>query len=169
MRSDVLKHRSNRSQLEKRLAMLSAENVLVGVPADKTGRRPEDGESGPITNAALAYIHDNGAPEANIPARPFMRPGIADAERRIVKRMESGLKRHLAGDGDAIRVTLEGVGLIAQTAIRKRIAAGDFTPLAPATLAARLRRGRTGTRPLIDSGQLRNSITYVIRKRGKLL
>jgi hypothetical protein len=34
------------------------------------------------------------------------------------------------------------------------------------TLERRRAKGRTGTKPLIDTGQLRNAITYVLRKKG---
>ncbi|MBZ9939141.1 hypothetical protein LB518_22785 [Mesorhizobium sp. BR1-1-16] len=154
-------------ELLKRVADLTKSRVLVGVPAEDAGRDPEEGEEdGDINNAALAYIHDNGAPEVNIPARPFMRPGIADAESRIAKRFKSGAIKAFKGEKDAVEATFEAVGLMAQVAVRKRIQDGPFVPLAPETLAARLRRGRFGERPLIDTGQLRNSIAYVIRKRG---
>jgi hypothetical protein len=50
--------------------------------------------------------------------------------------------------------------------VRAFITAGQgFAPLAAATLAARRRKGRTGTKPLIDTGQLRRAITYVLRRK----
>jgi hypothetical protein len=58
-------------------------------------------------------------------------------------------------------------GLIAESSVRKKINEGPFEPLAPKTLQERKRRGRTGEKPLIDTGQLRNSVTYVIRPKGK--
>ena len=42
--------------------ILANSRLLVGFPAESAGR-----DEGPLTNAALAYIHDNGAPEAGIP------------------------------------------------------------------------------------------------------
>jgi hypothetical protein len=38
--------------------------------------------------------------------------------------------------------------------------------LAERTLAARKARGRTGEKPLIDTGQLRNAVTFVVQARG---
>lgn len=141
---------------------LTRDRVLVGVPADKAGRN----EGEPITNPEIAYINDRGAPELNIPARPFMVPGVERELGRITKRMRSGAVRALNGDKDAAQQTFVAVGLIAQAAIRKRIDEGPFVPLSPVTLANRRARGRSGTKPLIDTGQLRNAITFVIRKRG---
>jgi len=140
---------------------LTKSHVLVGVPAEEAGRQEDE----PITNSEIAYINDRGAPEMNIPARPFMLPGIESAMDRIVARMKSGARAALSGDREAVDKTFHTVGLIAQAAIRQRINTGDFAPLAPKTLAARRARGRTGTKPLINTGQLRNAINYVIRKR----
>lgn len=147
--------------LMKQIKSLTQSRVLVGVPAGETDR--QGGE--PITNAALAYIHDNGAPEVNIPARQFMAPGIAAAEDRITTALKTGARGALLGDKDAADIAFNKAGLIAQSSIRSKINEGVPPPLAPSTLADRRRRGRTGEKPLIDTGQLRNSITYVVRKK----
>jgi len=143
---------------------LASTRVLVGVPAEKTGRT--DGEA--INNASLAYIHDKGAPEANIPARPFMEPGVLSAKAGI----EDGLKKagEFAFDArpEAVERQFQRVGRIARDAIKMKITDGPFAPLAPATIAARKskRKSRSNTdiRPLIDTGELRNAINFVIRK-----
>ncbi len=57
-------------------------------------------------------------------------------------------------------------GLMGQDAVRGKITSGPFVPLAPATLRARKAKGRTGEKPLIDTGQLRAAYTYVIRAKG---
>jgi len=51
--------------------------------------------------------------------------------------------------------------------VKAKISSGPFKKLADATLAARRRRGRTGTKPLQDTDQLLNSVTYVMRKTRK--
>lgn len=157
--------------------VLTTTRVLVGVPADKAGR------SEAIDNASLAYIHDRGAPEANIPARPFMKPGIASVQDKI----EAGLKKAgelaLSNGGAAVARQYERVGTLARDAIKRKINEGIPPPLAESTLKARARRGRKGAvkelarrakglpadivyaKPLIDTGQLRNAISYVVRKK----
>lgn len=136
--------------------------IMVGVPSDRAGRRDLA-----IDNAALAYIHDNGAPEVGIPARPFMLEGVNDVRDRIVEQQEHAAEAALDGKPDKVEQFYHRAGLIAQAGIRAKITRGPFVPLKPATLAARRRRGRKGTRPLIDTGQLRNAISYVIRKVGR--
>lgn len=165
MKSGVSLVKDNYIGLVKGTKFLAEMRVLVGVPGEKTTRNPDQDEAGsPITNAALAYIHDNGAPEANIPARPFMLPGLKKVQTEIAQRLRTAGVSALNGNQDQAERRLEGIGLVAVSSIRATINEGVPPPLAPATIAGRQARGRTGTKPLIDTGQLRNSITYVIRK-----
>lgn len=137
-------------------------DVLVGVPSTGTQRR-EKGAA--MNNATLAYIHDNGSPAANIPARPFMRPGIKTVQSRIVETLKAGASGVLRADPGQVDKALNRAGLIAQSSIRAEINSGIAPPLAASTLAARRARGRTGTKPLVDTAQLRNSINYVVRTK----
>lgn len=154
--------------------------VLVGIPAAEAPRENEEPE-GPINNAALGYIHEHGAPEANIPERPFLIPGIAENEEAIARRMRSVVAESLKGNRGNPRQALEKVGQVAANGVKRKINSGDFTPLSDETLRRRAAKGRKGAqeeldrraageapgtdlaKPLIDTGQLRNSITYVIR------
>lgn len=141
---------------------LANQQVLVGVPSSTAGRTDV-----PITNAVIGYIMENGSPSQNIPARPFLVPGVRNAMAEVRKRLRAAATTALSGNPGAVDRALHAVGLVAVNAVRKKITDGPFAPLAPSTLAQRQARGRTGDRPLIDTGQLRQSITYVIRKRGK--
>lgn len=142
----------------KQVHDLARRKVQVGAPASTAARN-----GGALTNADLAYIHENGAPGANIPARPFLVPGIQESGDRIGKQMEKAARAALANKPDQVEQALHGAGVTAQSGVRGKINEGPFEALAEATLAARQRRGRTGDKPLIDTGQLRNSITYVIK------
>lgn len=171
----------------KSIGALASSQVLVGIPQEEAER--DDDERGAMNNATLGYIHDNGSPANNIPARPFMKPGIKAAEKAIDSRMKKTAKDVLDGHAEKLDAGLNAVGLIAQNAVKSKINSGDFPPLSVSTLRARARRGRKGAkeelmrmkeakksgqdftpnaenaRPLIDTGQLRNSISYVIRKK----
>jgi phage gpG-like protein len=142
---------------------LAKKQVLVGIPASKAER--QEGDEEPINNAQLGYIHEFGAPASNIPARPFLNPGIARTQESINNHLQKAAKAAMDGNSEKVDVELNATGLIAQAGARNEINSGAFEALAAATLAARLRRGRTGDKPLIDTGQLRNSITYVIREK----
>lgn len=145
--------------LKKIVESMANTSVYVGVPEAETDR---DDENSDITNAALAYIHDTGAPEAGIPARPFMTEGIRDAQKEISERLEKAAKASLDGNQAQATRQYNAAGIIAQKSIQNKITDGDFTPLAASTLASRRRRKRKGTKPLLDSGALRQSITYTV-------
>lgn len=150
------------NDLLKQITTLTRSKVLVGVPASKAARDPVEDAHGAdqsINNAELAYIHDNGAPEANIPARPFMRPGIESAKAPISNAMQRGAKAALDGNASAVDQALTRAGIAAQTGIQEKITDGPFAPLKPATIA---RKG--SDKPLIDTGQLRRSINFVVDK-----
>jgi phage gpG-like protein len=150
-------------RVEAALKRLGRGRVLVGIPADHALRKPEPGEASAPNNAMLGFIHENGSPASNIPARPFLVPGIQEAKEPIADLLEGDIKKTLTtGGGRSPEQTLHAVGILAQNAVRKKIVDGPFAPLKPKTLAARRRKGRKGTKPLIDTGQLKNAITYVV-------
>ena len=155
--------KSNTAQFRKALELLLKREVLVGIPAANAARDPEPGETTAATNALIGYVMEYGSPAQNIPARPFLHPGVANAREGIELHMKKAGQLALRGKQDEIGQELEKVGLIAAASVQKKITDGPFQPLKPATLAARRRRGRTGDRPLIDTGQLRRAITYVVR------
>lgn len=169
----------------KDLQQLARVEILVGFPEDTTART-EDSIPQDITNASLAYIHDNGAPEQNIPARPFMLPGIEAAKEKVTDRLGQTLRAVSQNKGVAvIEKGLTQTGLLAKLSIQNVINAGVPPPLADATLRNRARKGRKGAakelesrgqgnvpgmadaKPLIDTGQLRNAVNYVIRDRSR--
>ncbi len=135
--------------------------VLVGIPDSAPERQDDE----PIGNAAIGYIQETGSPANNLPARPFLVPGVAAAEPKTLPKLQQAFEAALDGDLSRADKRMAGAGLEAQNSVRARINSGISPELKESTLANRRRRGRTGTVPLIDTGQLRNSITYVIRKR----
>lgn len=138
-------------------------DVLVGIPATENAR-----EDSPIGNAAIGYINEFGSPAQGIPARPFLSVGVDAIKDKAAAIIGKGTAEALTSfDHSRITVAQNKAGLLAQNSVRAAITSGDgFEPLAASTIAARKRRGVTRTKPLIDTGSLRTSITYVIRKGG---
>jgi hypothetical protein len=185
---DVKRTVDNVDKIMARIEALTGQEVLVGIPMERTARAGE-----PITNASLAYIHEFGSPARNIPARPFMRPGVRNARESIVAEMERGAKAVMDGDNGAVSRTLNTVGMLARNSVVRAITEPNppFVPLRPATIRARLRRTQAGRRklvklqqqgtpltvwaqqlnkfgdmnimPLLDTLKMRNAITYVVR------
>jgi hypothetical protein len=151
--------KSNLPGLAKALEDLAKKRVLVGVPADKSFR---DGE---INNAQLAYIHDKGSPAQNIPARPFLGPGIEEGLPAITTQLKKTAQAAFDGEVDGVEKGLHSTGLVAADAVKRKLVDGPFAPLKPATLAARKHKGFFGTSPLNVTGQLRGAVSYVIRRK----
>jgi hypothetical protein len=165
------------AELRRALATLTSQDVLVGIPADKSAR-DDDG----VTNAQLGYIHETGSPLRNIPARPFLEPGIRAAQDKIVEQLKDAATRALDGDAGGVTAALNRAGIVAQNSVRARFVDNDWPPLSEASLNKRppaqrdesgrvLKRGKSrrergALNPLIDTSQLRKSVTYVLRKRG---
>src|SRR5882724_12416208 len=61
-------------EVQLAIRALANTRVMVGIPSDKAARK------GKINNAQLGYIHEFGAPEVNIPPRPFLVPGVQGAQ-----------------------------------------------------------------------------------------
>ena len=171
--------------LVNRVTDLTDSDVIVGVPAESSPR-----SDGKITNSQLAYIHEHGSPARNIPARPFMYPGAMRVRDQAVRMMRQGALDAVLGRGGSADQTLQQVGILVRNSVVAEITDPEppFTPLKPATIRARLRRTAAGRRqlrrlksdkavtdwaedgnihPLIDTGQLRASITWVVRKEKK--
>lgn len=150
------------AEVLRAIAELTGSRVMVGIPSERAGRQDTGDQT--INNAALGYIHENGAPEVNIPARPFLIPGVASVQEKTVETLRRSGTAALGGDARAANAGLHAAGLRASSAVKAKITAGPFAPLAESTLAARRARGVKRTKPLIDTGQMRSAVTYVIRR-----
>lgn len=169
----------NVAQVAGAIETLAKTKVMVGIPAKKGLR-----SGGPISNAALGYIHEFGAPEANIPPRPFLLPTVkAKQKGLIVPALNKAGKAALTGDLGGIERILSILGQEVSDAVRTRIVDFIPPPLKPGTLIGRARRLasyqnaskkrrktlrekalQADATPLIDTGQLLKSITWVLRK-----
>ena len=142
--------------LLRRLAAVAQRDVLVGVPA---GEARDDGP----TNAEIGYQNEFGSPANNIPARPHLLPGVAAVQDKAAAKLTQAADAAATGRPSDAERHLHAAGLLAQNSVRRTLTTTAYRPLSERTLAARRARGRTGTKPLIDTGQYRRSITYVVR------
>lgn len=176
------------------LKKLSEDELLVGVSADTAGDgRGEDinnaelayihtngvrsagmkaetdkavEEGTPYPLALQAYIKEHGSPAYRVPPRPFLEPGIEKHLDMVKGGMKAALLDVLnGGDGRTQRENLGGA--IAGKVQEYFEEDNGWPPLSPKTIARR-KKGPDGTAsdvPLVDSGALQQSITYVIRKK----
>lgn len=146
-----------RSVKELRQQFATDDTVLVGIPA---GITEKTGES----TAAIAAVHEFGSEDGRIPERSFMRAGILFYRNELRARAKDDLLQVAQGRMSML-TALERLGLAASSNIKRYIRSsgeGTFAPLAPATIAAKTVGGKAGTKPLIDTGNMMQSITYVV-------
>lgn len=142
------------------LKTLANKDVLVGIPESKDER-----DDGDIGNAAIGYINENGSPAQNIPPRPHLKPGVKSVEQDFIPHLKAAAQKALEGNEEGAVTSLDRAGTVAANGVKRYITITGFTPLANVTIANRLRRGRTGNKPLIDTGEYRRSITHVVRDK----
>lgn len=147
-------------ELFKLLQDISGQSVLVGIPEEKTGRKGD-----PVTNAQLMYIHTNGSEPNGIPARPVIEPAIeAHGNKEVIsEELGESARSMMDGNTPAARHHLKRAGMAGQNAAREWFTdpRNGWVENSDATIAA-----KGSDRPLIDTGQLRKSIVYVV-KDGK--
>ena len=178
-----------RDQVEdvlKAVRQLVSVEILVGIPGENAERQPAPGASpSPISNVQIGLISEFGSPAQNIPARPFLVPGVRDALPALLPKLKRAGQLALDFKGPVpVTQALIGVGIAAASAVQMKITTGPFQPIADATKRARLYR-KMGYRnasearkqkmmakwmagdfkPLLDSGAMRASVTFVIRPK----
>ena len=166
------------NDLYNRLVSLAKREILVGIP-EETNERPGEGE---MNNATLLFIHTNGSPVNNLPPRPVIEPAIEQPEnaakirqglrrvtRFLLEEKESEAERTMQAVGE------DAVGMIRDWFVDPR---NGWPPNTPATVKGKLRRlkgkkrkealavyaaGERVDTPLIDTGEMRKAITFVVR------
>lgn len=132
-----------------------APTVMVGVP--NSAGSYEDG----VHTATVAAIQEYGSANGNIPERSFLRSGVTDSEPQVKKLYEKMIPEAIDKDLD-IRTIQSLVGELVVGRIVERISEG----IDPANSPETIKRKGSST-PLIDTGHLRQSITYVLTNPGE--
>lgn len=134
--------------------------VKVGVQAkDKAVRR---GKGGSIRNtdqplAVIAAIHEFGL--GDMPQRSFLRSAYDENLPMIDKMIQRVANGAVFGLGT--NAALNQLGNVVQGMVQRKIVDGPFVPNSPATI-----KRKKSSKPLIDTGHLRQSIRYVIERKG---
>jgi hypothetical protein len=146
--------------LVQRVYRFGAPQVAMGI-LEADGAQPAAGAEGnqPLTVLDVGTWAEFGTESE--PERSFIRAWFDQAEPQLREEFAKLLQEVLKGTKTKEQV-LELVGLRGQGAIQARIAAGIDPPNAPSTIE---RKG--SSKPLIDTGQLRSSISFAVRERGR--
>lgn len=143
-----------RKNLEASLKALRQTDVLVGIPADKAMRKGDE-----MNNSTLLYILSKGSPLRNLPPRPVVEPGIEKSKDIWTPELAAAAQAMMEQKPGQATLHLKRAGVIASNAVKRMFGSSDLAPNAPSTI-----RKKKSDRPLIDTGILRRSITYVLRQ-----
>lgn len=117
--------------------------------------------------AYVAAIQEFGYPEGGIPARPFIRPTIAQQQAAWRETLQRGFKAAI-NDQITVQFMLEQFGMAAAGQVKVTISKITEPPLATATLQARQNRKKTpgvSAKPLVDTGLLVSSVQSAVIDR----
>lgn len=170
------------------LHALLGKEVLIGIPESGGGRKDS-----PINNAEVGYIQEFGSPSRNIPPRPFLIPGVSKATPKALDRLKVATQRALEGDKVGAERAMYQAGALAMISAKAEISSNIPPPLKPGTIRSRkYSRGTKSRRPeedrylgligegmapgqaqstagitaLINTGSLRDSITYLLGNKA---
>jgi len=91
-----------------------------------------------------------------IPERPFLANAMRDNKGKYREGMQTAARAILAGEYD-MRGALSKLGVLAQGDVQAEITALSTPPNSPVTIAL-----KGSSNPLIDSGEMRSSVTWSI-------
>lgn len=177
-------------ELLKALDELKNNEVLVGIPADKSSRKKEiirnsellyihthgirrkvmrqemqaEMDSGsPYSEAYQLYIQEHGSPLWASPPRPVLEPAIEHRKDWIAEQLAKAAQAALDGDVKGVQDGLHKAGQVAENAARDWFTnpSNGWPPNSPETVGL-----KGSDKPLIDTGELRKSITHVLRRKG---
>lgn len=126
----------------------TGKEVAVGFPSGQANAYPDGTQ---VTAVAAYHVYGMG-----VPKRDFM--GLAKDE--ITQKTAPIITRALRSDN--LDVLYEAAGLLAEASIKKAIVDLQDPPNAESTIAA-----KESSNPLIDTGHLVQSVTYVVRDRTR--
>ncbi|WP_371378902.1 hypothetical protein [Sporomusa aerivorans] len=176
--------------LKKIMADIGQLEVYVGIPEEEASRQSQ----GEINNAELAYIHthgvrsksmrgkmqsdldhgmayskayelyiqEHGSPLWRSVPRPIIEPAIEKHKEPIADKLKPALTAALDGDEQGARDGLEEAGMFAANKVKDYFTDPEngWKENSPKTIAA-----KGSDRPLIDTGALRQAITYVLGEK----
>ena len=138
-------------KLQKILKELADKEVRVGFQQGKATE--EDGTD----VCDIAAWNELGT--VNMPSRPFLRMSVDDNSDKINSFM-SAQKRSIINGESADRI-LKKIGIFQKDVIQEKITEGSFAPNAPSTIKA-----KGSSKPLIDTGRMRQSVNFEIKQKG---
>lgn len=158
------------AEMEKKLAELASQDILVGIPASAT--QEKDGETFYLADIATInnfgsyseehsrhFTGEEAKKSGKIPPRPFGSTLMEVYGEKIRKFYKKEVKESLDGKR-SMKQALNRVGFIAAGFMKQNLSVGKWEANAESTIAK-----KGSSKPLIDIGEMRRAITWVLRKK----
>jgi phage gpG-like protein len=130
---------------------------ILGAKVDRTGLS--------FSNSEIGLVHIMGSYTRNIPARDFLLFPIEFNKEKILRKMNSEKVRKFVESGEWAKV-FKVLGAIAEIFVQEAFETGGFGQW-PALAESTIEKKGSDT-ILIETAQLRNSITSDVKKKGEL-
>jgi hypothetical protein len=143
------------ADIQKLHRLVRDDEILVGYPDGVT--HPDSEKQ----NSDLARDLHNGT--SRIPARPFLYQSIVSVRQQLREMIREQFKKQIKRG----EYSPEGIGAFMVGAVQRFVRSGYYkntVPNAPSTIRRKSRKGKVSDTPLIDTGFLINSTTYITRK-----
>lgn len=148
--------------IQAQLRLANKSRAAVGFPGEAPSSRASHGNG--MTNVQVAIANEVGsAPGVRpvVPSRPFVKQSFAGANKEPFVRNMRKLLTMISQGNMSTKIALERVGRMGQSLVQEEITNGQFAPNAEFT-----KRKKGSSKPLIDTGKMRSSVTYKVRMRG---
>lgn len=157
------------AKLTSALAAVAKVRLVVGIQGSEAADIEEASESKrPLTLVEIGSVHEFGTKDGKIPERSFLRGTLDKKESAYGKALTGALQRALDevsidGIGDvagafARQLDVLGLRVVRDVQTTIRDSGPGWPPNAPLTIAL-----KGSSKPLIDTGRLRQSIRHAVR------
>lgn len=136
----------------KEIEELASKEVFIGYQAGEV----TDDKGADIAQVAMW----NELGTSTSPSRPFLRKSVDENQGKI--HAMCGKQLRSITNGGTAEHTLKQLGVFGVGLVQEKIKDGSYVPNAPSTV-----RKKKSDKPLIDTGRMRQSTKYVIRKKGE--
>jgi hypothetical protein len=141
-------------KLRRKLEALAVNSISVGIPKEESSQK--DGKT--LYLADIANKNNFGSYSQNIPARPFGTTTIPRYKPQIQKIIQIQINDILE-KGKDVKKGFDAIGVVCAGFMKKNLTDGEWTPNAQSTIDL-----KGSDQPLIDKGQMRQSITWRVHE-----
>ena len=171
----------NLKRIAKELDKFNDFEVKVGIIAKPGAPKEVRNKEGMVvktkyekaTITKVALTHEFGSPTRGIPERSFLRSTLAASKKKVDNLINKKLDKQMAKGKLDVKAIMKSVGVFLSREVKRSFRIGGMKSakfkkwpgLKDPTRRGKNKKG--GAKPLIDTGQLRNSIGYVVEKKSK--